>query len=200
MSIIKQPEQRVAVLIDTQNLYHSARNLYSRRVNFGQVLTDSVFGRKLIRAIAYVITSEAGDEKNFFEALGKMGIETRTKDLQVFQDGAKKGDWDVGLAVDAISLSEKVDTIILVTGDGDFVPLVQYLKTHGVQVEVVSFGKSTSKLLAEATDEFFDLGLDSNRYLLGGSQRPAQKQTPTPAKPAEKKAGAKQTPRKRSRR
>lgn len=177
MSIIKHTQQRVAVLIDTQNLYHSAKNLYGRRVNFGNVVSDAVAGRNLVRAIAYVITSEAGDEKNFFEALGKMGIETKTKDLQVFQDGAKKGDWDVGLAVDAISLSTKVDTIILITGDGDFVPLVQYLKTHGVQVEVVSFSKSTSKLLAEATDETFDLGMDPNRYLLGGRDRaPARPQ------------------------
>lgn len=179
MSIVKHTSQRVAVLIDTQNLYHSAKHLFGRRVNFGNVVTDAVAGRDLVRAIAYVITSEAGDEKNFFEALVKMGIETKTKDLQVFQDGAKKGDWDVGLAVDAISLSTKVDTIILVTGDGDFVPLVQYLKTHGVQVEVVSFTRSTSKLLADATDETFDLGANPSRYLIGTQNRMPQRTAQT---------------------
>src|SRR6185369_16057444 len=100
--IIKHKEQRVAIFIDTSNLYHSAKHLYKRKVNFGQVLKDAVAGRKLVRAIAYVITSEAGDEKAFFEALTKLGIETKTKELQVFAGGAKKGDWDVGIAVDAM--------------------------------------------------------------------------------------------------
>ena len=96
MTVIKHKEQRVGVFIDTQNLYHSARNLYQARVNFGAVLKDAVAGRKLVRAVAYVITTEAGDEKNFFEALSKLGIETKTKDLQIFAGGAKKADWDTG--------------------------------------------------------------------------------------------------------
>lgn len=167
MSIIKHPEQRVAVFIDTQNLYHSAKNLYHARVNFGNVLKDAVAGRKLVRARAYVVTTEAGDEKGFFEALTKLGIEPRTKDLQVFFGGAKKADWDVGLAVDAITLAPKLDTVILATGDGDFVPLVEYLKLHsGCQVEVVSFGRSTSGRLREATEDFLDLDEDPKRYLI----------------------------------
>lgn len=168
MSIIKHPEQRVAVFIDTQNLYHSAKNLYHSRVNFGNVLKDSVAGRRLVRARAYSVTTESGEEKAFFEALGKVGIEMITKDLQVFYGGAKKADWDVGLAVDAITAAPKVDTIVLVTGDGDFVPLVEYLQMHsGCQVEVVSFGRSTSAKLKEATDDFLDLDDEPRRYLLG---------------------------------
>ncbi len=128
MAVIKHSDQRVAVFIDTQNLYHSAKNLYNTKVNFGAVMTESVGKRKLIRALAYVITTEAGDETNFFEALTKLGIETKTKDLKIFYGGAKKADWDVGLAVDAIRLAPKVDTIILATGDGDFVPLVTFPK------------------------------------------------------------------------
>ena len=154
MTVIKHKEQRVGVFIDTQNVYHSARNLYKTRVNFGAVLKDAVAGRKLVRAVAYVITTEAGDEKNFFEALGKMGIETKTKNLQIFSGGAKKADWDVGLAVDAIKLAPKLDAIILVTGDGDFVPLVEHLQNEGCQVEVMSFGKATSANLIEACDDF----------------------------------------------
>lgn len=167
MAIIKHPEQRVGVFIDTQNLYHSAKNIYHARVNFGNVLKDSVAGRRLIRARAYVVTTESGEEKGFFEALTKMGIEPRTKDLQVFFGGAKKADWDVGLAVDAITAAPKLDTVILLTGDGDFVPLVEYLKVHsGCQVEVVSFGRSTSGKLKEVADSFLDLDLDPRRYLL----------------------------------
>lgn len=187
MSIIKHPEQRVAVFIDTQNLYHSAKNLYHSRVNFGNVLKDSVAGRRLVRARAYSVTTESGEEKAFFEALGKVGIEMITKDLQVFYGGAKKADWDVGLAVDAITAAPKVDTIILVTGDGDFVPLVQYLQRHsGCQVEVVSFGRSTSSKLKEATDDFLDLDDEPRRYLLGfrGGRRSTYKsQTPDSYQP-----------------
>ena len=191
MSIIKHPEQRVAVFIDTQNLYHSAKNLYHSRVNFGNVLKDSVAGRRLVRARAYSVTTESGEEKAFFEALGKVGIEMITKDLQVFYGGAKKADWDVGLAVDAITAAPKVDTIILVTGDGDFVPLVQYLQRHsGCQVEVVSFGRSTSSKLKEATDDFLDLDDEPRRYLLGfrGGRRGVLKTQSSDSHPSDSEA------------
>jgi uncharacterized LabA/DUF88 family protein len=168
MTVIKHKEQRVGVFIDTQNVYHSARNLYQARVNFGAVLKEAVAGRKLVRAVAYVITTEAGDEKNFFEALEKIGIETKTKDLQIFAGGAKKADWDVGLAVDAIKMAPRLDCVVIVSGDGDFVPLVEYLQTMGVQVEVVSFGKSTSGKLREAVDEFVDMSEDPRKFLMGG--------------------------------
>ncbi len=180
MTIIKHPEQRVGVFIDTQNLYHSAKNIYHARVNFGNVLKDSVAGRQLVRARAYMVTTETGEEKAFMEALTKIGVEPTTKDLQVFAGGAKKADWDVGLAVDAISASSKLDTVVLLTGDGDFVPLVEYLKIHGCQVEVVSFGRSTSLRLKESCDEFLDLDADPRRYLMGnrpvrGARSPSQK-------------------------
>lgn len=171
MTVIKHKEQRVGVFIDTQNLYHCARNLYKARVNFGAVLKDAVAGRKLVRAVAYVITTEAGDEKNFFEALSKLGIETKTKDLQIFAGGSKKADWDVGLAVDAIKMSPRLDSVVIVSGDGDFVPLVEYLQTGGVQVEVVSFGKSTSGKLREAVDDFVDLSDNPRKYLIGSTAR-----------------------------
>lgn len=166
MAIIKHPEQRVGVFIDTQNLYHSAKNLYRARVNFGNVLKDALAGRRLVRAQAYAVTTESGEEKGFFDALTKLGVEMRTKDLQIFSGGAKKADWDVGLAVDAIIASPKLDTVILMTGDGDFVPLVEYLQMSGCQVEVVSFGRSSSGRLKEATDDFHDLDADPRRYLL----------------------------------
>lgn len=186
MSVIKHKEQRVGIFIDTQNLYHCAKNLYNARVNFGQIVKDAVANRNLIRAVAYVITTEAGDEKPFFEALLKMGIETKTKNLQIFSSGSKKADWDVGLAVDAIKLAPKLDTVILVTGDGDFVPLVEYLKINeGCQVEVISFGKSTSAKLIEAADDFIDLDSNPRKYLLGGQQYRERKPRPQPQqKPA----------------
>ncbi|MBI5005249.1 MAG: NYN domain-containing protein [Candidatus Lloydbacteria bacterium] len=171
MPVIKHKDQRVGVFIDTQNLYHTANNLYKQRVNFDAVLKEAVAGRNLIRALAYVVTTESGEEKNFFEALGKMGIEVMTKDLQIFYGGAKKADWDVGLAVDAIRLSSKLDAVVIVSGDGDFIPLVEFLKYHaGVQVEVVSFGKSSSLRLKEAADDFIDLCENPKNFLIGGGR------------------------------
>jgi uncharacterized LabA/DUF88 family protein len=172
MSIIKHKNQRVGIFIDAQNFYHSAKNLYGSKVNFGQMVKDVLGDRILIKATAYVITTESGEEKSFFEALGKIGIATKTKNLQIFAGGAKKADWDVGLAIDAVTLAQKLDVVILATGDGDFVPLIEYLKiSEGCQVEVVSFGKSTSAKLIEAADDFLDLDKNPSKYLLGGRHR-----------------------------
>ncbi len=167
MSVIKHSDQRVAVLMDISNLYHSAKNLYGARVNFGKVLKEAVGPRKLIRAIAYVISTESGEEKQFFEALQQQGIEIKAKDLQIFPGGMKKGDWDVGMALDAMGLSKSVDAIILMTGDGDFVPLITYMKANsGAQVEIVTFGQSASAKLVEAADDFMDLSVEKEKFLI----------------------------------
>ncbi len=164
--ISKHFGQRVAVFIDVQNLYHSAKNIFHSRVNFKEILKTAVSDRNLIRAFAYVVKTKTGEERMFFEALTKLGIETRVKDLQEFYDGQKKADWDVGIVVDAIRIAPAVDSLVLVSGDGDFVPLVEYLKNQGKRVEVMAFAKSSSHLLKEATDEFVDLGKNPRKYLL----------------------------------
>lgn len=167
MTVIKHKAQRVGIFIDTQNIYHSAKNLHHARANFGAIVKDALDGRVLTRALAYVVTTESGEENAFFGALEKAGIEIRSKPLQIFLGGAKKADWDVGLAIDAVSLSPKLDSVILITGDGDFVPLVEYLqKTHGCQVEIVTFGKSCSARLIEVANDFFDLDKNPKKYLI----------------------------------
>ena len=163
---IKHKNQRVAIFIDIQNLYHSAKNLYGARVNFRNLLLEAIENRQLIRAIAYVAKSDEPGEASFFDVLEKTGIEIRIKDLQVYPDGTKKGDWDVGLAVDAIRVSQTVDVIILVSGDGDFVPLVEYLKALGKRVEVISFGRTTSYRLKEIVDDFYDLDEKPDYFLI----------------------------------
>lgn len=165
-SVIRHPAQRVAVFIDVQNYYHSAKNLYQKRINFREILKLAVGDRQLIRAFAYVVTTETGEEKQFFEVLEKMGIEIRDKELQVYYGGLKKADWDVGIAIDAVRLSNSVDVIVLMSGDGDFVPMVEYLKNDGAQVEVVAFGKSASTRLRESADYFIDLSENPDKYLL----------------------------------
>lgn len=167
MTTVPQPiGQRIAVLIDVQNLYHSARNLYQARVNFREILKVAVGRRNLIRAFAYVVRTKTGEEKPFFEALMKLGIETRIRDLQEFYDGLKKADWDVGITVDAIRISPSVDTIVLGSGDGDFLQLVDYLKNQGKRVEVIAFGRSASSKLKESADEFIDIEKYPEKFLL----------------------------------
>ena len=163
---IKHIGQRVGAVIDVQNLYHSAKNLYKAKVNFGEILKLAVSGRNLIRAFAYVVRTKTGEEKPFFEALTKLGIETRVKDLQEFYGGMKKADWDVGIAVDAIRMAVSVDVIVIVSGDGDFASLVEYLKNQGKRVEVIAFGRSSSSHIREIADEFIDLEENPTKYLL----------------------------------
>lgn len=170
--IYKHKDQRVAVLVDVQNLYYSAKNLYDTKVNFKEVLKDVVADRVLTRAIAYVIKTDViGKEQDFFGALNKFGFDIKEKDLQIFAGGAKKGDWDVGIAMDAIRLGKTNDSIVLISGDGDFIPLVNYLQqSFGCLVEGAAFGKSTSSALITELDDFTDLD-KSSRYLMPKRRR-----------------------------
>lgn len=163
----KFSEQRVGVLVDIQNLYYSARVLYSKKVNFKSVLDVATNERKLIRALAYGIKTTEGMEEKFFEALNKSGYDVKTKDLQIFPDGSRKGDWDVGIAIDAVKMAAKLDVIVLVSGDGDYVHLVEYLQnTYGCRVEVIAFAESASAKLVEKADEFTNLSENKKRFLI----------------------------------
>jgi len=162
----KHPDQRVIVLIDAQNLYYSAKNLYRSKVNFEEILKLAISERRLVRAFAYVVQTKTGEEKPFFEALTGLGIETRVKPLQEYYSGLKKADWDVGIVVDGIRASTSADVIVLVSGDGDFIPLVEYLRNQGKRVEVIAFGRSTSSKIKEEADEFIDIESDPKKYLL----------------------------------
>lgn len=91
--IIRNPEQRVAVLVDVQNLYYSAKNLYHSRVNFKNILNLILQWRKLTRAIAYAVDTAEETNKVFIEALHESGFEIKQKPIQTFVDGSKKADW-----------------------------------------------------------------------------------------------------------
>lgn len=145
----------------------TVQNLYNKKVNFKKVLEDAVAGRSLIRAIAYVIRADIDKEEAFFEALNEAGFDIKEKDLQIFVGGAKKGDWDVGLAMDAVRFSETADSIILVSGDGDYIPLVEYIRNaKGSLVELVAFKKTCSSDLQEVVDDFLNLEANPQRYLI----------------------------------
>lgn len=158
--------QRVAVFVDIQNMYYSAKNLYKKKVNFGEILRLAIGDRKLVRAIAYVIKADVEQEGNFFEAIHKQGYEVKAKDLQVFLGGAKKGDWDVGIAMDVMRMAPKVDVIVLVSGDGDFKDLFEHVKSLGCRAEMIAFKKTASSRLLEEADQFTDLDQIKQKILI----------------------------------
>jgi len=158
--------QRVAVLADAQNLYHTAQSLYSRNIDYSGLLEKATMGRELTRAIAYVIRADSPEEESFFEALRDIGFETKLKEIKTFGDGSQKADWDVGIVLDAVTLASKVDTVVLASGDGDFARLCHHLRHEGVRVEVFSFESSTADELVEACDSFHDMAEREEQFLL----------------------------------
>lgn len=158
--------RRVGVFIDVQNMYYSARNIYGSKVNFGKIVEKTADKQKLIRAIAYTISTKTGDETPFFEALHNMGIEVNTKELLEYDSGHKKGDWDVGITVDVIRMLDTLDVVVMVSGDGDYVPLGEYVKNRGRIFHVASFRESTSTKLVEAADIYTNLSDDLGSFLI----------------------------------
>ncbi len=165
-TVPQRRNHRVGVFVDVSNMYHSAKNLYRSRVNFRELLKLATANRQLVRAVAYVVKSDTEEEKAFFSALEKAGYELKSKDLQVFPGGMKKGDWDVAVAIDAISLSKQLDVVVIVSGDGDYEPLVEYLKYSGVIVEVLGFRRSTSSKLVDVANNFTDLDELQDKVIL----------------------------------
>lgn len=164
---MKHNDQRVGIFVDVSNMYFSAQDNYGRNVDFKQIMKQGVDNRRLIRAFAYVIEADNIKEQDFFDVLEKQGYEVRSKPLKVFYGGAKKGDWDVGLTVDVVRLLPLLDVVVLVSGDGDFVDMLDYCRGHGRRTEVMSFKQTTSNQLIEEADEFIDLSKDSKRFLIG---------------------------------
>ncbi|MFA0822435.1 MAG: NYN domain-containing protein [Methanomethylovorans sp.] len=149
--------QRLAVFADVQNMFYSARNYYEKKLDFGKLLSAVVRERQLIRAVAYVVETKEIDQSGFKSVIEHIGWEVKTKQLKSRPDGSTKGDWDMGIAIDAISISTKVDTVVLVTGDGDFTALVNHLKAAGVRVEVHAFPKNTAVELIDAATAYYPI-------------------------------------------
>jgi len=153
-------DQRVGVFIDVQNMFYAAKHLYGSKLNFARLQDYIARDRPLVRSIAYVVQTPEIDQSNFLAMLRSNGYEIRSKDLKQRPDGSAKGDWDMGLALDALAMSEKLDVIAIVSGDGDFVDLVNFLKARGVRVEIYSFPYSTAEELRWAATEYFQMGTE----------------------------------------
>jgi len=149
---------RVGIFVDVQNMFYSARKQFAARVDYVKLLQFILKGRRLIKAIAYVIENPEIDQSSFFSLLGHHSFEVKKKSLIQRADGSQKGDWDMGIALDIISMADRLDVVALVSGDGDFVTLIELLKAEGPRVEVYGFPPNTALSLKEVADEFFPLG------------------------------------------
>jgi len=150
--------QRVDIFVDVQNMYYAARDIFGGRLKFPELLDTIVKGRQLVRAIAYVVENNITDQSGFFTVLQASGFEVKSKSLRVRPDGTSKGDWDMGIALDALALSDKVDVVALVSGDGDFTELVYFLRSRGVRVEIFAFTGTTAESLVRAAEQYTPLG------------------------------------------
>lgn len=150
-------DQRVGLFVDVQNMFYAAKTLHQSKVDYRKLLEGVVAGRRLVRAIAYVMQKTDVDQNSFLEALRHSGYEVREKELTIRDDVSSKGDWKVEIALDAMAMEPRLDCVCLVTGDGDFVPLVEHLSARGCRVEVVSFGQSTSNELMRAAHQFIPI-------------------------------------------
>ena len=153
-------EHRVAMLVDTDNLYHSARRRLRGRVDYRQLREVVARGRPVVRALAYVLRAEDLDVTAFLDALRLADFELRTKVAWRTADGQSRADWRVGLALEAAALAAKVDTVALVTGDGGYADLGAFLRARGVRLEVHAIEGSVSTALAKGADEVFALGAE----------------------------------------
>jgi len=151
-------DMRVGIFVDVQNMFYSARKQFAARVDYVKLLQFILKRRRLIKATAYVIENPEIDQSSFFSLLGHHSFTLRKKPLIQRADGSQKGDWDMGIALDIISMADKLDVVALVSGDGDFATLVELLKAEGPKVEVYGFPPNTAVSLKELADEFFPLG------------------------------------------
>jgi uncharacterized LabA/DUF88 family protein len=158
----KLPGQRVAVLVDGQNIYLSAK-ARGAKPDYNKIM-NVVNGREVVRAIIYNILPDGVDQSKFIYTVENMGYEVRSKRPRPLPDGTFKADWDLQIAVDAIALAEKVDVMVILTGDSDFVPLIHALKSKGVKVEVMSFPEDTGRELIEASDVYMAIKNDMLIY------------------------------------
>ena len=156
--------QRLAIFVDVQNMFYSAKALYQKKVDFQGLMGKIVSGRQLIRAICYIVQAPEIDQTGFINLLHQIGYEVKSKELKKRPDGTAKGDWDMGIAIDSIALSSRVDTVAIVSGDGDFSDLVRHLKAGGARCEVYGFPGSTSEELRYTATEFIPLGSDVLLY------------------------------------
>ncbi|MBI4821569.1 MAG: NYN domain-containing protein [Deltaproteobacteria bacterium] len=142
----------IAILLDQANLAATASISYGRKVNFAALYEELRAARPVHAAVAFVVDNGGAAFDAFVDVLKRAGWDVRIKRPKKFADGSTKADWDMGIAMEAVELASRVQTLVLVSGDGDFLPLVKHLKRKSVRVEVASFPEGLAADLAQGAD------------------------------------------------
>jgi len=150
--------EKIAIFVDSQNLYYSARMGYAAKVNYEKLLRLITANRNLVKAYAYIVQPPDGDVKPFATSLERIGYIVKIKDVRTRANGSAKANWDMGIALDILGILDRVDTIVLASGDGDFVSLVDFIKAKNKRVEIFAFAENTAYDLKEKADRFEPLG------------------------------------------
>ena len=150
-------DQRVGIFVDVQNLFYTAKYKYNRKIDYRKLIESISRERRVVRAMAYIVQAPEIDQSQFKHILEDLGFELRIKELRVRADGTAKGDWDMGIAIDTISLKDKLDVVALVSGDGDFTALVYMLRSSGLRVEVYSFPSNTAEDLIDSATYYYPM-------------------------------------------
>ena len=157
------PEQRVALFVDTQNLYYAARDAAGRNVDYERLLLLAERRRRLQAATAYVVEREgANSAYGFVTRLSALGYRVRRRAVRVHRgDGEGRlvleGDWDMGIAADIVRAWDHLDVVALASGDGDFVPLLELAQQRGLRVEILAFREAAAQPLIDLADRFVHL-------------------------------------------
>jgi len=149
---------KVLVLVDVQNVYYTSRQTFKRNFDYNAFWANATGGREVVGAFAYAIDRGDPKQREFQNILRAIGFEVRLKPFIQRSDGSAKGDWDVGITIDAMSYAEDADVIVLVSGDGDFDLLVRTLiQDQGKKVEVYGVAALTADSLIQAASEFYPI-------------------------------------------
>ena len=147
--------ERVALFVDVQNVYYTTREAFGRHFDYHAFWARFAAGREVVVANAYAV--ERGDprQRQFQAILRTIGFDVKLKPFIQRRDGSAKGDWDVGIALDAMEAGPRVDHLVLVSGDGDFDLLVDRLRQRfGIRVTVVGVARLTADSLVRAASDF----------------------------------------------
>ena len=193
----KMTAQRVGIFVDVQNMFYSAKNMHQSKIDYRRLMDEITGSRSLVRTIAYMVKKPDVDQSGFEDALSRLGYDLKVKELKIRNDGSSKGDWAVGMTMDIISMVSKLDVVVFVTGDGDFAPLLDYVRNNGCRAEVVSFRGSTATELLERADAYIpiegDMLFKIKKYEREATEEEGDSSTSSsdaPKKTARKKAPA----------
>ncbi|WP_028116245.1 NYN domain-containing protein [Ferrimonas senticii] len=146
--------EKIALFVDVQNVYYTTRDAYQRRFDYNAFWRQVTAGREVVQAVAYAIDRGDKKQQEFQNILRAIGFEVKLKPFIQRQDGSAKGDWDVGITIDVMEAQAQVDTVVLVSGDGDFALLADHVGRKGTGFEVYGVPNWTAQSLAKAASQF----------------------------------------------